>query len=116
MKEPGSAERGYRDSRRSLVEEGGAPKGVSSLSHFARQHVEPWRADWGEGGVTRRGSGVASRRTYSSAAERRCVARCGGGGVVVERWEGWWCLIWVRVWAWLQAAGRSGRRHVAASE
>ena len=45
MKEPGSAERGYRDSRRSLVEEGGAPEGVSSLSHFARQHVEPWRLD-----------------------------------------------------------------------
>ena len=51
----GSAERGYRDSRRSLVEEGGAPEGVSSLSHFARQHVEPWRADWG--GVTRQGDG-----------------------------------------------------------
>ena len=52
MKEPG-----YRDSRRSLVEEGGAPEEVSSLSHFARQHVEPWRADWGEDGVTRRGDG-----------------------------------------------------------
>lgn len=69
-KEPGSAERGYRDNRRSLVEEGGAPKGVSSLSHFARQHEKPWRADWGEGGVTWRSGEVADRRTYSGAAER----------------------------------------------
>jgi hypothetical protein len=85
MKEPGSAERGYRDSRRSLVEEGGAPKGVSSLSHFARQHVEPWRADWGEGGVTRRGGEVASERTYSGAAERWLLQ---GAVVVVWWWSG----------------------------
>jgi len=45
MRGADSAGRGYRDGRRSLVAEGGAPKGVSSLSHFARQHVEPWRAD-----------------------------------------------------------------------
>jgi hypothetical protein len=112
MKEPGSAERGYRDSRRSLVEEGGAPKGVSSLSHFARQHVEPWRADWGEGGVTRRGGDVASGRTYSGASDGFCEVRwwwCGGGavgGVVVSD----------MVWEWSQAAGRSGRRHVAAAK
>ena len=43
MKGSASAGRGYRDVRRSLAQEGGAPKGVSSLSHFARQHVEPWR-------------------------------------------------------------------------
>ena len=85
MKEPDSAERGYRDSRRSLVEEGGAPKGVSSLSHFARQHVEPWRADW--------------RRDQAGR-------RCG------ERADVQWCERWflrsavVVVWWW--SGGRGG--------
>lgn len=116
MKEPGSAERGYRDSRRSLVEEGGAPEGVSSLSHFARQHVEPWRADWGEGGVTRR---VMDRPTG-----KRTELRRSDGGCEVLRWW-WWSggggvvggvVVSDMAWEWSQAARRSGRRHVAASK
>ena len=45
--------------------------------------------------MTRRSGELAVRQTYSSVAERRCVAKSGGGVVVERWWEGWWCrLIW----------------------
>jgi hypothetical protein len=89
----GFSGRGYRDGRRSLVAEGGAPKGRESAA-CRTLLVSTWNlgADWGEGGVTRRGGEVAEggrtvRRSDGGSAAWRWSGGSGGGVCYGVGWE-----------------------------